>query len=107
MDKKGFSKSVRVICLFMIIAASLFLLAGCGGKGATVTDASGQQREQIKWRLQSYAGPALNDHVCKNAMVEFNIAANGEMVVEVYTADQLVPHDELFRALQEGTIVGY
>ena len=58
----------------------------------------------IRWRLQSYAGPALNDHVSKNAIDEFNIAANGEMFIEVYTADQLVPHGELFRALQEGTI---
>jgi len=60
--------------------------------------------ETIRWRLQSYAGPALNEHVCKNAIDEFNIAANGEMFIEVYTADQLVPHGELFRALQEGTI---
>ena len=58
----------------------------------------------IRWRLQSYAGPALNDHVSKNAIDEFNIAANGEMFIEVYTADQLVPHGELFRALQEGTV---
>jgi len=58
----------------------------------------------IRWRLQSYAGPALNQHVCKNAIDEFNIAANGEMFIEVYTADQLVPHGELFRALQEGTV---
>ena len=46
----------------------------------------------------------MNDHVVKNAIDEFNIAANGEMIIEVYTADQLVPHGELFRALQEGTI---
>jgi len=60
--------------------------------------------ETIRWRLQSYAGPALNQYVCKNAIDEFNIAANGEMFIEVYTADQLVPHGELFRALQEGTV---
>lgn len=58
----------------------------------------------IKWRMQSYAGPALNEHVALNAIEEFNIAANGEMVIEMYSADQLVPHGELFRALQEGTI---
>lgn len=63
-----------------------------------------QKKEPIKWRLQSYAGPALNQHVVKNAIDEFNIAANGEMVIQVYTADQLVPHGELFRALKEGTV---
>ncbi|MGE0007404.1 MAG: TRAP transporter substrate-binding protein [Parvibaculaceae bacterium] len=58
----------------------------------------------IKWRLQTYAGPALADHVIKNSIDWFNKAANGEMVVELYTADQLVPQGELFRAVQAGTI---
>ena len=60
--------------------------------------------QSIRWRLQSYAGPALNDHVCKNAIDEFNKAANGEMIIDVYAADQLVPHGELFNALQSGTV---
>ncbi|WP_347876827.1 TRAP transporter substrate-binding protein [Labrenzia sp. OB1] len=34
----------------------------------------------------------------------FNKAANGEMEIELYTADQLVPTGELFRAMQQGTI---
>ena len=58
----------------------------------------------IKWRLQTYAGPALAEHVIKNSIDWFNKAANGEMVVELYTADQLVPQGELFRAVQAGTI---
>lgn len=60
--------------------------------------------QPIRWRLQSYAGPALNYHVCKNAIDEFNKAANGEMIIDVYAADQLVPHGELFNALQAGTV---
>ncbi|HKY94342.1 MAG TPA: TRAP transporter substrate-binding protein [Kiloniellales bacterium] len=58
----------------------------------------------ITWRMQTYAGPALADHVVKNSIDWFNTAANGEMTIELYTADQLVPHGELFRALQSGTI---
>ncbi|HEY0919512.1 TRAP transporter substrate-binding protein [Devosia sp.] len=58
----------------------------------------------IKWRLQTYAGPALAEHVCKPGVDAFNKAANGEMEIEMYTADQLVPHGELFRAVQNGTI---
>jgi len=57
-----------------------------------------------RWRLQTYAGPTLNAHICKNAIDEFNEAANGEMVIDVYSADQLVPHGELFHALQDGTV---
>ena len=40
----------------------------------------------------------------KNSIDAFNKAANGEMVIELYTADQLVPQGELFRAVQAGTI---
>ncbi len=60
----------------------------------------------IKWRFQTYAGPALAEHVIKPSIDAFNKAANGEMVIELYTADQLVPTAELFRALQAGTIDG-
>jgi TRAP-type mannitol/chloroaromatic compound transport system substrate-binding protein len=58
----------------------------------------------IKWRLQTYAGSVLGEHVIKPQIDAFNKAANGEMVIELYYADQLVPHGELFRALQNGTI---
>ena len=34
----------------------------------------------------------------------FNKAAHGQMEIELYYADQLVPTDELFRAMQNGTI---
>ena len=62
------------------------------------------QNAPIKWRLQTYAGPALAEHVVKNSIDVFNKAANGEMVIDLYTADQLVPQGELFRAVQAGTI---
>jgi TRAP-type mannitol/chloroaromatic compound transport system substrate-binding protein len=58
----------------------------------------------IRWRMQSYAGPALGEHVIKRQVDDFNKAANGDMVIELYYADQLVPHGELFRAVQRGTI---
>jgi TRAP-type mannitol/chloroaromatic compound transport system substrate-binding protein len=62
------------------------------------------KKTTIKWRMQTYAGPALAAHVIKPSIDAFNKAANGEMVIELYNADQLVPHGELFRALQKGTI---
>ncbi len=40
----------------------------------------------IKWRLQTYAGPALAEHVIKPSIDAFNKAANGEMVIELYGA---------------------
>jgi TRAP-type mannitol/chloroaromatic compound transport system substrate-binding protein len=58
----------------------------------------------IKWRLQTYAGPALAEHVIKPAIESFNKIAEGQMEIELYTSDQLVPTGELFRAMQAGTI---
>lgn len=58
----------------------------------------------IKWRMQTYAGPALAEHVIKPAIDSFNLAANGQMEIELFFADQLVPTGELFRAMQNGTI---
>jgi TRAP-type mannitol/chloroaromatic compound transport system substrate-binding protein len=63
-----------------------------------------QKKTPIKWRMQTYAGPALAEHVIKPSIDAFNKAANGEMIIELYNADQLVPHAELFRAVSKGTI---
>lgn len=46
----------------------------------------------------------MGEHVIKPAVDAFNKAANGEMVIELFYADQLVPTGELFRAMQRGTI---
>ncbi|NRA13893.1 MAG: TRAP transporter substrate-binding protein DctP [Oceanospirillaceae bacterium] len=62
------------------------------------------KNKPIKWRLQTYAGASLAEHVIKPSIDAFNKAANGEMIIELYTADQLVPTGELFRAMQRGTI---
>lgn len=58
----------------------------------------------IKWRLQTYSGAPLGAHVIKPQIEAFNKAAHGEMEIELYYADQLVATDELFRAMQNGTI---
>jgi TRAP-type mannitol/chloroaromatic compound transport system substrate-binding protein len=81
------------------------ILTGAGAVGATaLATPYVKAQSPIKWRLQTYAGPALAEHVIKNSIDWFNKAANGEMVIELYTADQLVPQGELFRAVQSGTI---
>lgn len=88
-------------------ATSTALLAACGKKEAGDAGAPAVQTSKktaIKWRLQTYAGPALAEHVIKPSIEAFNKAANGEMVIELYFADQLVPTGELFRAMQAGTI---
>jgi TRAP-type mannitol/chloroaromatic compound transport system substrate-binding protein len=103
--KKKIFSFITVLVALMVIAS--FMTACNGNSGETAAEGSETQskpKETIKWRLQSYAGPALNEHVVKNAIDEFNKAANGEMVIEVYSADEIVPHGELFRALKEGTV---
>jgi len=58
----------------------------------------------IKWRMQTYAGPALAVEVIDTCIKQFNQIAEGQMQIELYYADQLVPTGELFRAMQKGTI---
>ena len=62
------------------------------------------QTNPIKWRLQTYSGAPLGAHVIKPQIEAFNRAAHGQMEIELYYADQLVPTDELFRAMQSGVI---
>lgn len=71
---------------------------------ATLSAPAVHASKKITWRLQTYAGPALAEHVIKPSIDAFNKIANGEMEIELYTADQLVPTSELFRALQQGTV---
>ncbi|SFD70880.1 Tat (twin-arginine translocation) pathway signal sequence [Sulfitobacter brevis] len=58
----------------------------------------------IKWRMQTYAGAALGEHVTKPCVDYINAAGNGEMEIELFYADQIVPTGELFQAMQRGTI---
>jgi TRAP-type mannitol/chloroaromatic compound transport system substrate-binding protein len=83
-----------------------FLAAAGVGTAATALGAPAIVRAQtpIKWRFQTYAGAALGEHVTKPAIDFINKAANGEMEIELYYADQIVPTGELFQALQRGTI---
>jgi len=60
--------------------------------------------EPIKWRFQTYAGSALGQFVTKPVIDMINNASNGELQIELFYADQLVPTGELFRAMQKGTI---
>jgi len=77
--------------------------AGVAGAAALAAPAVHAQAK-IKWRLQTYAGPALAEHVIKPSIDMFNKIAGDEMEIELFTADQLVPTGELFRAMQKGTI---
>ncbi|WP_119301198.1 TRAP transporter substrate-binding protein [Dongia deserti] len=72
--------------------------------GSVIAAPHVKAQSTIKWRLQTYAGPALAEHVIKPSLDAFNKAANGQMMIELYTSDQLVPTAELFRAVQDGTL---
>ncbi|WP_415184665.1 TRAP transporter substrate-binding protein [Phaeovulum sp.] len=81
-----------------------FLTTGALAAGTASLAAPALAQAPIKWRMQTYAGTALGEHVCKPAVDAFNTIANGQMEIELYYSDQLVPTSELFRAMQKGTI---
>lgn len=89
-----------------ILASRRKFLTGtaAGAVGALAAPAVIAQTGAIKWRLQTYSGAPLGAHVIKPQIDAFNAAANGEMEIELYYADQLVPTGELFRAMQSGVI---
>ena len=76
--------------------------AAAAGPAALATPALAQST--IRWRMQTYAGAALAEHVVKPAVDMFNKIAGDRMQIELYYADQLVPTGELFQAMQRGTI---
>ncbi len=52
--------------------------AGVGAVGASLA-APAIAQSKIKWRMQTYAGPALAAHVVKPAIDSFNMIAGDEM----------------------------
>ncbi|MFV2093352.1 MAG: twin-arginine translocation signal domain-containing protein, partial [Hyphomicrobiales bacterium] len=78
--------------------------AAAGAATLAAPNVWAQSNKTIKWRLQTYAGAALAKHVIKPSIDAFNKIANGQMEIELFFADQLVPTSELFRAMQKGTI---
>ena len=69
-----------------------FLTHGALAAGATTLAAPAvAQGAPIKWRMQTYAGTSLGAHVAKPAIDSFNKIAQGQMEIELYYADQLVP----------------
>ncbi|WP_127520062.1 TRAP transporter substrate-binding protein [Mesorhizobium sp. Z1-4] len=71
---------------------------------ATALAAPAIAQSTIKWRMQTYAGAALAEHVVVPAINTFNKIAGDRMQIELFFADQLVPTGELFQAMQRGTI---
>jgi TRAP-type mannitol/chloroaromatic compound transport system substrate-binding protein len=102
--RKASRTTFIVVGILAVLILPLLMMSGCAKKTGTAATAAKKGEPAIRWRLQSYAGPALNPFVCGDAIKEFNIAANGEMVIDVYVADELVPQGEMFQALQKGTI---
>jgi len=76
--------------------------AALAGPAALATPAIAQST--IRWRMQTYAGAALGEHVIKPAIDMFNKIAGDKMQIELFYADQIVPTGELFQALQRGTL---
>ena len=76
-----------------------------GGLGAAaLAGPAARARSPIRWRLQTYAGASLAEHVVKPAVDAFNRAADGEMEIELFFAGEIAPMEEMFRALRDGEI---
>ena len=81
-----------------------FLKGAAAAAPAAALAAPAVAQSTIRWRMQTYAGPALAAHVIDPAIEMFNQIAGDRMQIELFYADQLVPTGELFQAMQRGTI---
>ncbi|PID63772.1 MAG: C4-dicarboxylate ABC transporter [Gammaproteobacteria bacterium] len=101
-NRRGFLKAVGTGAA----VAGAGFIAGCGDKETqpAAGKAPAVVKPKIKWRMQTYAGAALAAHVIEPSIKAFNEIADGQMEIELYFADQLVPTGELFRAVQKGTL---
>ena len=79
-------------------------IKGAAAAPAAALAAPAIAQSTITWRMQTYAGAALAEHVVKPAIDTFNKIAGDRMQIELFFADQLVPTGELFQAMQRGTI---
>ncbi len=104
MKKKNVGRFFFVIGLTAMVVMASLIFTGCGNNAGSGDAGGNAKKETIRWRLQTYAGPSMNDEIIGNMIKEFNEIANGEMVIEIFGADQLVPHGELFNAVQSGTV---
>jgi TRAP-type mannitol/chloroaromatic compound transport system substrate-binding protein len=76
----------------------------CRCSSRTARRPAGVAQEPIRWRMQTYAGARWASMSPSPSIDAFNKAANGEMEIELFYADQIVPTGELFQAMQRGTI---
>lgn len=104
--RRGFLKKAVGTGTAAVAGASL--LTACGEKESPAesktNSAPAVVKPKIKWRMQTYAGASLAEHVIVPSVNTFNEIADGQMEIELYFADQLVPTGELFRAVQKGTL---
>ncbi|MCB1441107.1 MAG: twin-arginine translocation signal domain-containing protein [Nitratireductor sp.] len=103
-DIKKDSPSEKILASRRKFLRTAGIGAGAAAASTLAAPYVNAQNGPIKWRLQTYSGAPLGAHVIKPQIEAFNKAANGEMEIELYYADQLVPTADLFRALQNGTL---
>lgn len=98
MQKK---KLLIPLALLLVIGV---VAIGCPAAAPEPGAAPAEPTEVIRWRCQTYAGPALSEHIGFKQIKQFNEIAEGRMVIEMYTADELVPMADVLPALQAGTL---
>ena len=77
---------------FTLDRGEVLCILGESGSGKSVTMRAlmkllPEKKTTIKWRMQTYAGPALAEHVIKPAIESFNKIAGDDMQIEADDGD--------------------
>ncbi|MCY4524712.1 MAG: hypothetical protein OXB84_08240 [Halobacteriovoraceae bacterium] len=103
MKRRGFIKNSLGLTALGALGGSLF------GPSKGKTEELEQEEtcgsgKKIVWKLQTYAGESLGQHVIRRSIDAFNKAADGRMEIKLYYADQLVPSKDILYALKNGDL---
>ena len=116
MKRKNPQKLIIVVSLVAALAIVVPMMSSCLGKPAAAPPeapaapaapapaAPAEAVEPIKWRFQSYADASLTDVIFTPYIRNLEVASGGQIEVEIYLGDELVPISEEAIALQEGTL---
>jgi len=106
LNKKGLLKVIVGFSLVAVLVASIPLMSSCTAPTPTPepTPEPAQDLPNYKWRIQVAWAPAETQAIARPWLDEIEAASGGRIEIELYSAGELMPQDQVFPAVQTGTL---
>lgn len=103
MKREQLLKLILGISLVAVLAIALPLAGGCAPEPAAPTEVA-EEPPIYHWRMQTVYGAIWADILVAPWAEGIEEASGGRVEIDVYTSDELMPCEEMFRAVQTGTL---